>query len=151
MRTSTSITLWLIAMLNSVGITFAPPPSSAKRIELSHDFGAIELAKQYSHTFSIKNDFGRQLDIKHVSKSCGCLDSSLSRLKIPPDQQFSVKLSIRITDVGQQEYHQEITLIDPENPPIFIRLKVSAHLPRNARLISQLHFPRTDLLGGQFH
>jgi len=95
----------------------------------SWDFGITTELKIQTHNFEVKNTGNALLTIKSVTTSCGCINATLSLLKIEPGETANLKVAIdpkQIKSPGKIKRQVYIESNDPKEPlktvPIFLEM-----------------------------
>ena len=86
------------------------------------DYGEIYVGREGIATFNFHNEGGKDLFIKDIETSCGCLDVSFDKKAIKPGQISQIKIRYNTNIVG--EIKRSITVIsnDVTNPRITLLL-----------------------------
>lgn len=57
------------------------------------DFGVVKEGGILKHSFSLKNDSAKALNIKNVDTSCGCAASKVAKKKLAPGESTDIEIS----------------------------------------------------------
>lgn len=85
--------------------------------ETQFDFGKIEEGKVVEHTFKFQNDGKAMLNISDIKTSCGCTAALVSKEKIGPGEEGTLKVELDTKNrKGKMSRTITITSNDPKEP-----------------------------------
>ncbi len=56
------------------------------------DFGKVRQGEVLRHTFTLRNDSSKVLNIKDINTSCGCTASKISKKKLAPKESTTIEV-----------------------------------------------------------
>lgn len=92
----------------------------------SWDFGQVEQGKVLQHTFILKNESGKVLNIKGTNTSCGCTVSKLDKKILAPGE--STTIDVRFNSKGYSGPVQQFIYVNTDsldNPVIKYTIKAN--------------------------
>jgi hypothetical protein len=88
-----------------------------KFISDQHDFGKVKEGKVVEHVFSFQNEGNRTLEIKDIKTSCGCTAALVSKKKIEPGQNGTLRVELDTKDrMGRMSRTISVRSNDPDSP-----------------------------------
>jgi hypothetical protein len=88
-----------------------------------YDFGIVSNTASVKHSFTIRNDGDAPLLISEVRRGCGCLLSSLSKVRLDAGESESVDVELLLKDrTGRQDKSVYIHSNDPVRPVLCLRM-----------------------------
>jgi hypothetical protein len=85
-RSGYAFLICVLALVNFPGAT------AYAQDELSWDFGIVKEGQVLQHDFVIKNESGRELNIKDVNTSCGCTVSKAKNKTLKPQESTVIEV-----------------------------------------------------------
>jgi Protein of unknown function (DUF1573) len=77
------------------------------------DFGRVKEGVELRHDFTLKNDFGKVLNIKGVNTSCGCTGSKADKNKLQPGE--SARIEVHFKTKGYSGAVQQFVYVNTDN------------------------------------
>jgi uncharacterized cupredoxin-like copper-binding protein len=85
--------------------------------ETQHNFGMVSEGNVVDYTFKFVNKGNSTLDIKEVKTTCGCTAALLSKNKIAPGEEGSLKVELNTANrLGKMSRNITVISNDPEEP-----------------------------------
>jgi hypothetical protein len=82
-----------------------------------HDFGKVKEGKIVEHVFSFQNEGTKTLEIKDIKTSCGCTAALVSKKKIEPGQNGTLRVELDTKDRnGRMSRTISVRSNDPDSP-----------------------------------
>jgi uncharacterized cupredoxin-like copper-binding protein len=82
-----------------------------------HDFGKVKEGKIVDYVFDFKNEGKSTLEIKDIKTSCGCTAALVSKKKIEPGQQGTLRVELDTKNrTGRMSRTISVRTNDPEQP-----------------------------------
>jgi hypothetical protein len=95
-------------------------PSKIDKIEdskatdhFSWDFGQVEQGKILQHTFILKNESDKTLNIKDINTSCGCTVSKVEKKTLSPGE--STSIDVRFNSKGYSGPLQQFIYVNTDS------------------------------------
>jgi len=121
---------WVLGLAGLVFLLYAACFAEKTTDPYAWDFGKIKPGKIVSHTFSLKNESNKTLNITAVNTSCGCATSEVKKKVLLPQE--ATELEVKFDAKGYSGAVQQFVYVNTDNldKPV-IRFIIKANVISN--------------------